>query len=267
MRCRLLRLVTIGSILSPVALWGLQSHPPKEPERRGVEQRGADSTPIVVKLLNNGVSEKQAAEDAVRSRNEHQLTESLVGWTKILGVATAILALFTIGLWWVTRGTLKHLEREFVASHRPKLRIRQVRYTDPPAASVPVIAAVVTNIGDSDSTIIEARGTDWDITVGSGQEASIPNSVLWSPIAGLAELTLKSGQSAPMHYRRDIFLRRRYSERAELNKTIMFWCVVKYRDISGTLRESSTFRVLRIGAAQTQFQTLGCDGADYEYED
>ena len=90
------------------------------------QHRGSDSLPVMVRLLNTGESEEQAKGDSASKARESRLTESLIDWTKVLGVATIFLAVFTLGLWWVTRGTLKHLRTEFFAEHRPWIAIQKI---------------------------------------------------------------------------------------------------------------------------------------------
>jgi hypothetical protein len=59
--------------------------------------------PLAVKLVNSGLSAAQVAESADRSAREEALQSQTVIWTRVLGVATIVLAMVTLGLWTATR--------------------------------------------------------------------------------------------------------------------------------------------------------------------
>lgn len=80
-------------------------------------------------------------------------------------LATAVVAVFTYTLWKTTRGTLAQIEREYIANHRPQLRIRNVVVRLPTGRNAPVRLFApgylvsgqlyVVNVGDTAATITE----------------------------------------------------------------------------------------------------------------
>lgn len=88
----------------------------------------------------------------------------------VVGLGTAFVALFTWALWRsthrlqvVTSQTLNHLQREFVATHRPRLRIRQVSYV--PDDDKPSVDFTIANVGDSTATILESSVKIWIVPI------------------------------------------------------------------------------------------------------
>lgn len=95
-------------LLFAFSAFGSQANAPKRDsaarERRQAPavQRGSDTLPVAVKLLNTGKSEREAAEEASRVKAELDDAKATLQWVKITGAATGVLALFTLGLWLAT---------------------------------------------------------------------------------------------------------------------------------------------------------------------
>jgi hypothetical protein len=107
----------------------------------------------------------QGTSSADQTRVERQSSESF--WQRttsdpaalFTALFTGVLAVSTIGLWMVTRRSLDHTEKEFIATHRPKLRVRRVEGVIEDGDGHEVCFVTVTNVGDSE-TFIEAVGHD-----------------------------------------------------------------------------------------------------------
>jgi hypothetical protein len=85
----------------------------------------------------------------------------------ITAVATAFIALFTLTLWWSTKAMMKATKRsvelareEFIATHRPKIKIHAVEITRRPVNEDNRIGASILcfNVGESAAKNVEVRG-------------------------------------------------------------------------------------------------------------
>lgn len=91
------------------------------------------------------------------------LIDAAIEWitdpNKLTAVATVVIAFFTGTLFFATFGQLKHLRREFLSTHRPKIVIHSVEITHDKAAGSAgetIGASVVYfNIGDTPARIKE----------------------------------------------------------------------------------------------------------------
>lgn len=79
--------------------------------------------------------------------------------TVIVAVFTWTLSQATTATQQVTERTLAHLQREFLATHRPHLKIRHVEFIR--GEDETAIAFTVVNVGESTATIIESSVTPW----------------------------------------------------------------------------------------------------------
>jgi hypothetical protein len=78
--------------------------------------------------------------------------------TAFIAVFTAVLGGFTISLARSTKKAVKTAQAEFIASHRPRLVIREVQRLTPADSDRSIeLRYVVANIGDNDAKIIESH--------------------------------------------------------------------------------------------------------------
>ena len=83
----------------------------------------------------------------------------------VTALSSVVVAAFTGTLWWVTRGMVNSVRAEFIASHRPRLRVRNISVDPPSVGNEPptifrhnhVVKGhyFVANYGDSPAHIIE----------------------------------------------------------------------------------------------------------------
>lgn len=157
-------------------------------------------------------------------------------------VATVFIAIFTFTLWQstkrmmvATQGAVDLARQEFVASHRPKLRIRRITPNRPFLFGVPIsIVIEVANIGDTQATIFEvgidvyANGSDFDAAprpqpsgppVPAGKEARMTTTVRQS----LSKAQIDAIELGTLELR--------------------LLGVINYRDDNGTIRATSFARL------------------------
>ena len=94
-------------------------------------------------------------------------------WTKwlfmatgTLAVTTIFLAIFTGRLWSTTKASLNRIDREFLATHRPLLVVRQIEYVRRPEGDL--VKYTVANVGMSTAKITRSKIRVW--TEGKGKE-------------------------------------------------------------------------------------------------
>ena len=122
------------------------------------ESNGAAQPPIVIQLFQPPKSDEE------RARERQKASEEASEFTFILGhkvkITDGLLALFTCALvvlgWWQglkLRGTVKAMEREFTASHPPKLIIRKIHRDTAcgrgGVGNIPSIKYEMSNVGGS----------------------------------------------------------------------------------------------------------------------
>lgn len=86
----------------------------KKPDSTHTQQRGSDSLPVSVKLLNTGESKEKAAQDSARIQVERMIGVSTLRWTKVAGVSGVVLAIFAVATWWVIRRSAQRQLRAYV---------------------------------------------------------------------------------------------------------------------------------------------------------
>ena len=232
-----------------------------------LSQAPASSTPASKPIGTNSSTSAKAKPGQTKPPEVHPLPtaeDRLANYTLVLTIFTGVLAAGTLGLWWATRGTVNHLKREFLATHRPRLRIRHVVAIEGDKVTIDLVLA---NVGDSTATLVEVAAADWDGPSGINRR-NVPSrdQIRGTPVA-LTQRVLKSGQTAYVRYESDL-LTSRFSKRAAGKDfiPIMFLCVVSYTDDLGVERKTSTFRILNDSPPITQFVEVK-DEPDYNYED
>jgi hypothetical protein len=191
----------------------------------------------------------------------------------ITALGTVAIALFTFTLWVTTSRTLKQLEREFLATHRPRLKIRQVEFNGADSGHVDFVIA---NAGDADAILTEVVTADWD---GDPyiSHPSVPRDI--RRIIHLAEVPQEIGAGETWNVKHEPGpsdsgndLRTRFQNRVTAKggddrpKPIMFLCVIRYTDALGAPRKTATFRWLFEQPPTTRFMEVGFS-PDENYED
>ena len=178
--------------------------------------------------------------------------------------STLVIAAFTLTLFLATFGQLKHLRREFIATHRPRLRVRRVDQVQF-AVNAPVQATItVANIGDTDASI-EEMGLDIYPRDKANPLAArfnaIPRLMQLPPIppGKQAVIRVSGGQQLSLNDINRVTL----SGQADL----CLLGIVNYTDANGVLRATSFFRIFDI--RRGRFHTVPKEDidADRDYED
>lgn len=193
----------------------------KKPAAAQQQQRGSDSLPVAVKLLNTGKSEHEAAQEADRIKVEHGLATSTLIWTRALGIATIILALGTLALYWDAREKGRRELRAYVF-------IDVIRPTEPtPIAALSPYGVVVKNSGKTPAYNVVIRSTlvlgppkvteKWPDPIAAPDESKGP----LAPGGTVAHMTTGRAWKP--------------EERAELAKgaVMYFYGVIHYEDVFG----------------------------------
>ena len=80
-----------------------------------------------------------------------------IGADAWVAIFTLTLTASTIGLWWATHDALELSRREFIASHRPHLRVRLVRIDEPEVGHPMTVRFIVSNVGYSEAKSVTAK--------------------------------------------------------------------------------------------------------------
>jgi hypothetical protein len=120
-------------------------------------------------------SQSAAAENKNATANQtpdERTNQAIARYTRELAYFTAILAIATIALGIGTVIQIRLSRREFLSTHRPKLRIRRIFLRDPLAINQVIqIRMLVVNVGDTDATLDELGLAAY---VGDAQVAAEP---------------------------------------------------------------------------------------------
>ncbi len=210
--------------------------------------------------------------------------------TVITAVSTFAVAIFTFTLWWSTRGMLRATNeiirlarQEFLSTHRPKLRVRNVVINDPQSAdgrkhSLLQPGHVVTgqfylvNVGESRADILDGHCmVFWNL---HGLPMSRPYEGAFDNLQA-ASRTLLSGESTPVLFRSD---RPMGAEGPQIGTNtinaqslfVMGW--ITYCDRNNDVRRTSFCRkFLKFGPPGTTGSPAGrfyiVEDPDYEHEE
>ncbi|MDP1749795.1 MAG: hypothetical protein Q8L22_10070, partial [Reyranella sp.] len=134
------------------------------------DKRGTDEQPLVVKTLPAEKSETdhahEAEEKAAKAREtsaKERLDTDLVNYTGKLAdytlglfVATVALVVATVATLLIGVFQLKHMRREFIAAHRPRMKVREFNHI---ADGGNAIRWTLSNVGGSKAIIRGVRAT------------------------------------------------------------------------------------------------------------
>jgi hypothetical protein len=177
--------------------------------------------------------------------------ESSAIWTAIF---TCLLTFSTIGLWTATRAALQLTRKEFVATHRPRLRLRRPRlHLD----LLPVrVDFIVANVGETPAHMKRAEITICLRDSGGNEHIpSITSPTLRTIAAG--ESILDAVQSSEITYEEEFELWA--GGRVEIRG------VIDYTDDGGIERQTGFWRVY--DPETKRFRRQEHSDPDYEYED
>ncbi|MBZ9706928.1 hypothetical protein LB543_09370 [Mesorhizobium sp. ESP7-2] len=107
--------------------------------------------------------QQAAAEDAAQDREneggetlwQRTISDPLALYTGMLTIFTGILGVSTILLWVETRQSVRLAREEFVASHRPRIVVREVHEPTTYGPSMFTISFTLANVGESRGTVID----------------------------------------------------------------------------------------------------------------
>ena len=202
----------------------------------------------------------QATEEAIAYYNKW-----LMFFTAILAVATLGLGTATVGLYFAGERQLRLARDEFLSTHRPKIRIKNIWLMNNFGYDSPIeVKVVCVNVGTTDARIIE-YGVDFlvirkDATIPPEHKFSFKNSV---------DTIVKPGVSAPMP--KLSYVLTEQNEIAIRQWKSAFYCVgyLHYLDKLKNARTTAFCRILkldeRLGRPSGRF--ISSENADYEYQD
>jgi hypothetical protein len=178
---------------------------------------------------------------------------------------TLLLTIVTGGL--VVLGLIQaaQIRREFISTHRPRLRVRQVELYPSNGGHLNIVVA---NVGDSTARITSVMATDWDGTWNATPTMPPLSQTILMIEPRIDQRVLKTGEVTAMTYATDATLGERFAKRAQGRDIIpmMFLCSIRYRDDLGTERETQTFRWLGSLPPETRFVAVP-DWPEHNYED
>lgn len=174
--------------------------------------------------------QKESTEEAIA-----RYSEWLTIFTGVLAAFTAILAVATVGLGIMNFFQLRLSRAEFIATHRPKIRVRRIIPTGAllPDAEINLIIEAA-NIGDTAATIIEIG---MDVYIAGTPFNAIPRPYPNFPPAG-------PGKEA-----RTTFATRRMLSEADIDAIEVGTAewrllgIINYTDDNGVMRSTSLARV------------------------
>jgi hypothetical protein len=172
-------------------------------------------------------------------------------------VAALFVAAFTLTLWLTTRRTLKHLEREFLATFRPRLKVRQMSLREADGDSW--VQYVIANVGGSPATVTESNITPVFFT----PQTATPGNPYNDRRAAIGTPTIGPGQAIFGEYGAENMLAGRIS--AEHDKTLHLVGYIVYVDGLDIPRRMGFDRVY--DSSSRRFRHFEAVGDDYEYSD
>lgn len=158
--------------------------PPVAPQFAAPHQRGTDTAPVSVKLLNSGKSQLEAAQESTHIAAEKSAQRWSIGLTAATVFVTLGLLVVAVLQWLTLKAqaaimtktvdemgkqerrmaqTVEIAQKQFVASVRPKLAVRRIYFNDPGGSGGPAtpsgIYFTVQSRGDAPATITAIYAT------------------------------------------------------------------------------------------------------------
>lgn len=122
--------------------WPESSQPPHPPAQ---QQAPAENAP------------KEPKDEGGESIWQRTISDPLALYTAVLTLFTGILGVSTILLWRETRASVRLAREEFVASHRPRIIVREVHEPITYGPTMFAISFTLSNIGETRGTVIDCN--------------------------------------------------------------------------------------------------------------
>ena len=235
------------------------------------DQRGTESSPLSIKLLNTGENAAEAAEKADAVKHTEQTERWTVDLTFVLVGATILQ--FGALLWqgWQIRRQITLAHEEFVASHRPKFVIREPHLAvihcpaDPPEKVDYQIRFALTNAGETEGTLVESFVVVMEMSKDGWTHLGVEGTHdffghIALPAGGHREITIDMRPKISETITKNLTFHRQYPE---WNEILFLRGTVVYGDENGINRRTAFCRHL-------EYSTLRfrrTDDPDYEYCD
>ena len=237
---------------------------------------------LLLNLASARSPECSPAEQAPATQNNQQEQQSFAGvaviyWPlcvlgnaiyahrEVLNAAsTLVIGAFTLALFIATYGQLKHLNREFIATHRPRLRVRLVKMDEPSPGTVIRIHYRAVNVGESDAKKIRTKATV-EIANVLGDNRDKP--AIWTEEFPVCEI-LAAGEPSEVGRETTIVClpEWKYKTGWGLNR-IRIHGTVTYEDRNGVRRNTGFYRYCSQDVNRFRLPGDQDINRDYEYED
>ena len=262
----------------------IESQPPQnqtaQPNQPTADnQRGTENAPFIVKIIPSSETEQKPATDQSKESNIATTDDKIGRFTELLFYATAALAgigllqLLVFGWQGIQlRNAVKASRDEFLASHRPKIRIKHLVLAKDILPQEPIIVHLTcVNHGTSEATLSE---------IGIKYFVVRPDRMLPPPtgIDAIPNLGIVGGR-LPCGYNWETkcinanrILTQQEHDDIQMERAKLY-CVgfVSYHDDAKRLRITGFCRVLTFPPDQVAFQSNSrfrrFRDTDYEYED
>jgi hypothetical protein len=192
----------------------------------------------------NPESPKESAEEAIARYNKW-----LTIFTAILAVATVGLGFATVGLYFTSAQQIKLSRNEFLATHRPLLRVRYFKRLDAGNTQPPQVGFTVVNVGKTPAYLL---GSSVQIAL-LGQRLPTPVYINGQDVTGRRRFAPGASDE--------------YQVSSAAQKAAFQWLYVYgylvYSDDAGNTRTTAFCRKW----IPSDDRFVGVDDADYEYED
>jgi hypothetical protein len=95
-----------------------EDHPAEKDGATTNYQRGTQDAPVVIKVLPAEEDKTKAAKEGQKARDQATMDHVTIGGNVVMALFTAIVAGFTVGLWWIGRDTRIRQLRAYIGAHQ-----------------------------------------------------------------------------------------------------------------------------------------------------
>jgi len=227
------------------------AHPLENPKSASSTQQ-AKPKPAIPNIQPKPNPQQPTAEDRIAS---------YTGW--LMGF-TGVLAVGTLGLFWIAWQQGKQIEREFLATHRPRLILRRVTFERDDAR--PWDASIsIANTGESEA-IISELAVALQPFMGDPPAWEILELLDGNPVAAAKNFVLPTGDSYPLVVHARSNMAEAYGMNRAQRGLFSIYCIgfVEYRDkIGNSVRRTGFIRRAQFDGRY--FERV--DLHDFEYAD
>lgn len=258
----------------------------KTAQKRTADQRGTESQPLVVKAQEAEKTPERVEQDRHENEEKADRESRLVLWTFALAVLTGVLALIAGGqlvMFWIQLKLMTQATKdagiaakaaqysadaakwEFIASHRPKLILRDAT-TEQDMEELIVVKYILSNIGGTPATIVAGA---LRVNVFKGWQFGPENlPEIGGEESDIDSITLKSGEQVSLSFTSPTL---RWSDKndtchefLEPEYGMFFSGQIVYEGRDGVRRHTGFRR--KYFSNQHRFLCID-SGAHYEYQD